>query len=292
MKTPALKAAVELALRHGLLVILAALVIVFSLKAPAFHSPSNLLAIAENSAVLLIVALAMTLIIASGGIDLSIGVAIDFGAAFALVALEDYGAPWYVAVFAAVLGAALVGAFNALLIVGLGIRPFLSTLSTFLIGSSIQRIYTDGGGPIAFRRMDPAFRNLSTGDIAGVPMEIVIAGPVLVAYYLLLSGPISDTASTLSACSRAPPRSRGSGSAASWRSSLSSPPRPRPSAGSCWRRRSGSSRRLPGSPICSMPSARPSSAPPSIASSGRMSRGPSSASCSSASSPTASICSG
>lgn len=173
-------------LRHSLILILAVLIIFFCVQAPAFPTPSNLLTIVESSAVLLIVALAMTLIIASGGIDLSVGVAIDFGAAFALIALKDYGAPWYVAILAALAGAALVGVFNALLIVGLGIRPFLATLGTFFIGSSIQRIYTDGGGPIAFRRMEQAFRDLAAGDIAGIPMEVVIAGVVLVGYYLLL----------------------------------------------------------------------------------------------------------
>jgi len=173
-------------LRHSLLLILLGLVIFFGIQAPAFTAPSNLLTILESSAVLLIVALAVTLIIASGGIDLSVGIAIDFGAAFALIALKDFGAPWYLAILAALAGAALVGAFNALLIVGLGIRPFLATLGTFFIGSSIQRIYTDGGGPIAFRRMEPAFRDLAAGNVAGIPMEIVIGSLVFVAYYLLL----------------------------------------------------------------------------------------------------------
>lgn len=173
-------------LRHSLILILIGLLVFFSIQAPAFTAPTNLLTILESSAVLLIVALAMTLIIASGGIDLSVGVAVDFGAAFAMIALKDFGAPWYVAILAALAGAALVGAFNALLIVGLGIRPFLATLGTFFIGSSIQRIYTDGGGPIAFRRMEQAFRDIAAGDVAGIPMEIIIAGLVLIAYYLLL----------------------------------------------------------------------------------------------------------
>jgi len=184
--SPAMIRLAERLQRHGLILILAGLVIFFYVQAPAFRSPSNLLTIAENSAVLVIVALATTLIIAAGAIDLSVGIAVDFGSAFALVALKDFGAPWYVAILAAVAGAGLVGLFNAVLIVGLGIRPFLATLGTFFIGSSIQRIYTDGGGPIAFRRMEPAFRDLAVGDVAGIPMEILIAGAVVVAYCLLL----------------------------------------------------------------------------------------------------------
>lgn len=176
----------ELTRRYGLVLILLFFVAFFWLATPAFRSPSNLLTVLENSAVLLVVALAMTLIVASGGIDLSIGVAVDFGAAFAMVALKSYGAPWPVALLAALAGGALVGAFNAVLVALLGIRPFLATLGTFFIGTSIERIYTDGGGPIAFRRMEQGFRDLATGNWAGIPAEIVIAGAVLIAYFLFL----------------------------------------------------------------------------------------------------------
>lgn len=176
----------ELTRRYGLVLILLFFVAFFWLATPAFRSPSNLLTVLENSAVLLVVALAMTLIVASGGIDLSIGVAVDFGAAFAMVALKSYGAPWPVALLAALAGGALVGAFNAVLVALLGIRPFLATLGTFFIGTSIERIYTDGGGPIAFRRMEQGFRDLATGNWGGIPAEIVIAGAVLIAYFLFL----------------------------------------------------------------------------------------------------------
>lgn len=183
----------ELALRHGIVAILLAFVAFFSVAAPSFHSPSNLVAIVENSAVLAIVAVAVTLIVAAGGIDLSVGVAVDFGAAAAMVALKDYGAPWYLAVPAALCGGALVGLFNAFLIAVLGIRPFLATLGTFFIGNSLQRIMTDGGGPIAFRRMDETFRSLATGDLWGVPTEVVVAGLVALAFFLALERTVFGT---------------------------------------------------------------------------------------------------
>lgn len=186
MKSASLSGLLQPVLRHGLILIILAFTVFFWVGTPAFQSPSNLLAIVENSAVLLIVAVAMTLVVASGGIDLSVGIAVDLGAAFAVIALRDYGAPWYIAVLAAIAGGGLVGAFNALLIVIFGIRPFLATLGTFFIGSSIQRIYTDGGGPIAFRRMEQAFRDLATGNLWGIPSEIVIAALVLLGCFLFL----------------------------------------------------------------------------------------------------------
>lgn len=173
-------------LRHGFVLIMAGFFLFFALTARSFLTAGNLLDLLEGNAVLLILALAMTLIVASGGIDLSIGVALDFGAAFAMVALKDYGAPDAVAVLAALAGGALVGMVNAGLIVGLRVSPFLATLSVLFIGSSIERIYTEGGGPISFRRMPESYRDLANGDVLGVPTEIVIALLVLILCWVVL----------------------------------------------------------------------------------------------------------
>ena len=164
---------VDWLLRHGFVLIMAGFFLFFALTAKSFLTPGNLLDVLEGNAVLLILALAMTLIVAAGGIDLSVGVALDFGAAFAMVALKQYGAPGAVAVMAAILGGALVGLANAGLIVGLGVSPFLATLSVLFIGSSVERIYTEGGGPIAFRAMPASYRDLAAGNVLGVPTEIV-----------------------------------------------------------------------------------------------------------------------
>ncbi len=82
----------------------------------------------QGSAILLIVAMAMTLIVSAGAIDLSVGVALDFGAAFALVALKTWHLPWQAAVGCALLGGVLIGLLNAFLILICRIRPFLATL--------------------------------------------------------------------------------------------------------------------------------------------------------------------
>ncbi len=173
-------------LRFGFLVVFAAFFVLFAAWNPVFLQGGNLVNIVEGSAILMIVALGLTLIVATGGIDLSIGIALDFGAAFAVVALRSHGFDWFSAACAGVAGGALVGLFNALLVVGLRISPFLATLSTFFIGSSVQRIFTDGGGPISHRRMPEEFRNLALGDIFGVPTEAVIAFVLAFIYYIVL----------------------------------------------------------------------------------------------------------
>lgn len=172
--------------QYGFLAVLAGFIALFALRADAFLNGSNLVNILEGNAVLLIAALAMTLVVAAGGIDLSVGIAIDFGGWIAIVAMMEYDLTWASAILVGFLAGAVVGLLNAFLVVRLGVSAFLATLGTFFIGGSIQRIYTNGGGQVSFREMPDAYRSLATGEILGVPTEIVIALFVLVVYYIAL----------------------------------------------------------------------------------------------------------
>lgn len=172
--------------RYGFIALIIAFLAFFAAMNPVFLQPTNLSNIVEGSAILLVMALGMTLIVATGGIDLSVGIALDFGAAFAVVAMLEFGVDWWAAALIGIGGGGLVGLLNAALVVGLKVSPFLATLGTFFIGSSVQRIFTGGGGPISYRRMPEEFRNLAVGDILGIPTEVVVAGAICIAYFVLL----------------------------------------------------------------------------------------------------------
>lgn len=176
----------EVLVRYAFVVVMAACVAFFEFFRPVFLSPSNLANILEGSTILLAVSLGMTLVVALGGIDLSVGVAVDFGSAFAIVAMKSYDAPWMLALLVGVLGGIVVGALNALLVVRLSVSPFLATLGVFFIGTSVQRIFTHGGGPISFRRLPSAYYAIGIGDLGGVPIKVIIVAALLVLYHLLL----------------------------------------------------------------------------------------------------------
>lgn len=74
--------------RAGFGVIILLAIALFGWANPVFLTVDNWANLLQGSAILLIVAMAMTLIVSAGAIDLSVGVALDFGAAFALVALK------------------------------------------------------------------------------------------------------------------------------------------------------------------------------------------------------------
>lgn len=162
-----------------------AFMVMFSWSNPVFLTLDNWSNLLQGSAILLIVALAMTLIVSAGAIDLSVGVAIDFGAMMALIALKTWHLPWQTAVICALLGGMTIGLVNAFLILVCRIKPFLATLGTWFIASSVERIYTDGGGAISMRRMAPEYHNLAVGDLWGVPVPVIIVLVIWLAAWLL-----------------------------------------------------------------------------------------------------------
>jgi ribose transport system permease protein len=176
----------DMMIRFGFLIVFAGFAVFFTAWNPVFAQGQNLMNIVEGSAILMVVVLGMTLIVATGGIDLSVGIALDFGAAFAIVAMKEYDADWLLAACIGLGGGSLVGILNAALVVGLRISPFMATLGTFFIGSSVQRIFTNGGGPISHRSMPDAFRDIAMGEVGGVPVEVIIATVLCVIYFIVL----------------------------------------------------------------------------------------------------------
>lgn len=171
--------------RAGFALVTLFFIVLFSCSNPVFLTLDNWSNLLQGSAILLIVALAMTLIVSAGAIDLSVGVAIDFGAMLALIALKTWQLPWQVAVLCALLGGVMIGLVNAFLILACRIKPFLATLGTWFIASSAERIYTDGGGAISWRRMAPEYHDLAVGNVWGLPTPVLIVLMVWLAAWLL-----------------------------------------------------------------------------------------------------------
>lgn len=157
----------------------------FAVKAPGFLSSGNLTSLLLNNFVLLaIVAVGMTYAIAAGGIDLSVGTALDFSA-LAFVVLLNAGHGFSVAVLGALLAGSLTGLFNAGLIAGLGISPFLATLGTLFIGTSVQQLLSEGGQPIY---LAAAVRPGALVDpLLGIPLPLLLVALLALAYGVLLA---------------------------------------------------------------------------------------------------------
>ncbi|MBA8880135.1 ABC transporter permease [Phyllobacterium myrsinacearum] len=175
-------------LRYAVIVALAGVFAFFSFATTTFLTSANLTSILVNNFTLLaIVAVAMTFAVAAGGIDLSVGTSVDF-ASFTFVSLVLAGYPVGLAILLALVSGAAVGGFNALLISGAGITPFLATLGTLFIGRSTQQLLTNGGNPVYLPQtgISPLFSFIGHGHIIGVPVPLVIVGLLIIVAATLL----------------------------------------------------------------------------------------------------------
>lgn len=118
--------------------------VVFSLITSNFLSSTNWLNIIRQSAPLLIVATAMTLVITTGGIDLSVGSTLALVGALSAIALNNWGLPWPVVLIGGLLLGGLVGAINGFFIAFEGIPAFIVTLATLAVVRGIALLVTQG----------------------------------------------------------------------------------------------------------------------------------------------------
>jgi ribose transport system permease protein len=174
--------------RYALVVALIAVFAFFSVATTTFLTPGNLLSILVNNfALLAIVSMGMTLAIAAGGIDLSVGTSIDI-ASLVFVAAVAAHQNFAVALIGAVAGGLAVGAFNAVLIAALRITPFLATLGTLFIGQSVQQLSTSGGQPIYLitGHVPAAFSFIGHGTVLGVPFTLIVVAAVVAAFAAIM----------------------------------------------------------------------------------------------------------
>lgn len=136
---------------------------------PNFVDVNNFRNILLQVAPTVLVAVGMTLVIATGGIDLSVGSVMAIAAAMAAVNL-DMGVG--VAVLLALLISVAAGVFNGTLISVFRIQPIIVTLALLISGRGIAQVISNGGQLIEFD--NPAFEYLGTGYIGPFPVQVVI----------------------------------------------------------------------------------------------------------------------
>lgn len=163
----------------GLIIIFA----VFSFLSPVFFTVPNLINIMQQSAINAIVAMGMTLVIISAGIDLSVGPVAAL-AAVICASLMVAGVPVPIAVILSLVGGALYGLFNGVLIAYAGLQPFIVTLGGLSLCRALALIYT-GGNPIF--GIPASFRAFVNGSLLGIPCPIIIAAIIALVLWIILT---------------------------------------------------------------------------------------------------------
>lgn len=169
--------------RYSVLLILLGIGLVFTLGSDRFLTPSNLMNIAVQTSIIAIIAIGMTFVILTAGIDLSVGsvVALCGALAAGLAVRQELGT--FVGIGLALLAGAAVGILNGLLIVKGKMPPFVATLSTLAIARGLTLVYTEGR-PIS--GIDERFTFLGSGEILGIATPVIILAIVFVVAYIVL----------------------------------------------------------------------------------------------------------
>lgn len=146
----------------------------------------NLIDIARQSAPILMIAVGMTLVIATRGIDLSVGsiMAVSGAASMEFLAHADGSLGSAIQALALALGLSLVlGLVSGALVSYVGLQPFITTLIMMLAARGIARVITGGQNTAA---TNDSFRWIANGTVFGFPVVFVIAALVVVVVGLLV----------------------------------------------------------------------------------------------------------
>ena len=155
---------------------------VLSALEPTFRSPENLTNIVRQTSIIGIMAVGMTFVILTAGIDLSVGSILGL-TGVVCASLEHRGLPVAAVVAATLLLGAFIGTINGVVTTVGKVTPFVVTLGMMSIARGLSHIYT-GGQPIS--GFGPSFRFLGTGEIVDIPVPIIIfALTVLIAAAVL-----------------------------------------------------------------------------------------------------------
>lgn len=167
----------------GLLIVLAVIVAAVAIAEPAFLTSNNLVGILNQISLIGIVALGMTFVIMTGGIDLSVGPTTALAGLLAVFSLTSSGVSVVWAVLAAIAAGALVGLVNGTFVALFGLPPIVVTLGTL---AAVRGVALLSGGAVLHLVREPAsFLYVGSGRIVGVPFPVfVYAGCALFMLFL------------------------------------------------------------------------------------------------------------
>lgn len=166
----------------GIVFVLIALVIIISIAAPVFLSPRNIRNVLQQVSTLGILSMGVTVLMISGGIDLSVGSAISTVAVIAGTMLKA-GIPAEIAVLAGLALGCAIGCLNGMLAAFTKAHPFILTLGTMTILQGIAIVVTQG---YPINDLGSRFALIGGAMIGPVPLIVILFFLVMIVCWLLL----------------------------------------------------------------------------------------------------------
>ena len=171
---------------YGIAAAFVLVLIALSVLSPEFRKGRNLVNLVRQTSVHGIMAVGMTFVVLTAGIDLSVGSVLAL-AGVVCAALEHAGWPLALVISATLLLGAAAGLVNGLLITLGKVTPFVVTLGTMSAARGLAHIYT-GGEPIS--GFGTAFRFLGSGHVMGLPVPILLFAATAAAAAIALNATV------------------------------------------------------------------------------------------------------
>ncbi|GAA2879501.1 ABC transporter permease [Streptosporangium fragile] len=188
--------AAGLAYRYGLVAVLAAMLVLFSLLRPAFATYGNVLIVLQSVAVVGVVALGVTVSMTTGGFDLSAGACVGAVVMVTALAMVRFNLTGATAIVAGLLTGLLVAGVNVLLTVVARVPDLVATLGTMFLFQGLALIATSGQSVSAGMTVDGApapgrytegFAWFGGGTVASVPVPVIVFVLLAAAVYVFLN---------------------------------------------------------------------------------------------------------
>jgi ribose transport system permease protein len=167
-------------LRYAMVIVVLLVIAYFSYRSARFSTPDNLITILVAAAPFALIALGQTLVILTGGIDLSVGSVIAVSAMAAAATAKANPGQVYLTVLVAMVVGLAVGCLNGFLVSRINVPPFIATLGTLTAGSGMAYVI-GGGAPI--NGLPAEFGSIANTKLLGlqIPVLLMIVGIVALA---------------------------------------------------------------------------------------------------------------
>lgn len=167
--------------KYGIVLVLVIICVILSVLSPVFLTIPNLTNVIRQISINGLLAIGMTFIILTGGIDLSVGSQVALTGAL-VAGFLTAGWPIALAIVAGLLIGCLLGFVNGFIVAKGGIPPFIVTLGMLTAARGLTLIYT-GGRPIY--NLGASFRFFGAGYVLGIPVPVIILAIILFIAYLV-----------------------------------------------------------------------------------------------------------
>lgn len=170
--------------RYGTLLALLVICALLALTTPRFLTVSNLSTVLVQLSMLMVVASGLTVVVASGEFDLSVGAVAGLAGVLTTGLLAHLGTDVGPAVAAGIAVGAVVGLLNGILVAVVGLPSLIATLGMISVVTGLNQWYTKGQA--VYGGLPEGFAVLGRGALLGIPVPILIMLAIVVIAYILL----------------------------------------------------------------------------------------------------------